>query len=158
MSDGPAAVTVRSASRDEAGVLAALIREAFVSEAEVYGDIPPMHETAADIEATFDAGDVTLAAETDGRLAGTVRGETMPDGAVVVRRLAVLPWARRRGIARALLVALEAAYPHAARLELFTGSLNGAALGLYESLGYVRTGTREVMPGIDLVTLEKRAG
>jgi ribosomal protein S18 acetylase RimI-like enzyme len=156
MSDGPAAVTVRIASRDEAAALAAVIREAFISEAEVYGDIPPMHEAAADIEETFDAGDVTLAAEADGRLAGTVRGETMPDGEVAVRRLAVLPWARRRGIARALLVALEDAYPHVARMELFTGSLNGAALRLYESLGYVRTGTREIAPGVELVTLEKR--
>jgi len=154
--EAPASAIVRRAARHEAEVLAALIREAFLSQAAVYGDIPPLHETAADIEATFDAGDVTLAAEVDGRLAGTVRGETMPGGEVVVRRLAVLPWARRRGMARALLVALEDAYPHAAHMELFTGSLNGAALGLYESLGYVRTGSREVMPGVELVTLEKR--
>ena len=149
------AAAIRVAAREEAATLAAVIREAFISEAEVYGDIPPMHETTADLEATFDAGEVTLAADLGERAVGTVRGETMPDGTVVVRRLAVLPEARRRGIARDLLAALETAYPDAQRFELFTGSLNGAALGLYESLGYVRTGYKEVVPGIELVTLEK---
>jgi ribosomal protein S18 acetylase RimI-like enzyme len=148
--------TVRRARREEAETLATVVREAFESEAAVYGDIPPLHERAADVEATFDAGDVTLAADLERRIVGTVRGETTPDGAVVVRRLAVLPEARRRGIARALLGELEAAYPLAPRFELFTGSLNGAALGLYESLGYVRTGSKAVAPGVELVTLEKR--
>jgi ribosomal protein S18 acetylase RimI-like enzyme len=149
---------VRLAARDEAETLAAVIRDAFRTEALIYGDIPPLHETAADIEATFDTGDVTLAADLDDALVGTVRGETMADGTLIVRRLAVLPDARGLGIGRALLVELEAAYPTVNRLELFTGHLNGAALGLYESLGYVRIGTREAAPGIELVTLEKRIG
>jgi ribosomal protein S18 acetylase RimI-like enzyme len=154
-SAGPACV-IRVAARDEAEQLAEIVRTAFLTEAEIYGDIPPMHETAADIEATFDAGDVTLAAEVGGQLVGTVRGESKRDGTLIVRRLAVLPQFRRLGIARALLVTLEAAYPDAPRFELFTGNLNGAALGLYEGLGYVRTGTREIAPGVELVTLEKR--
>jgi ribosomal protein S18 acetylase RimI-like enzyme len=151
----PASFSVRPATRDEAEKLAALVRAAFQTEADVYGDIPPLHETAADVEATFDAGDVTLAADVGGATVGTIRGETMTDGTVVVRRLAVRPASRGLGIARALLVALEAAYPYATRFELFTGDLNHAALGLYESVGYERIGTREVAPGIELVTLEK---
>ena len=98
---------------------------------------------------------MTLAADLDGATVGTVRGETRPDGTVVVRRLAVLPTSRGLGIARALLVALEAGYPYATRFELFTGDLNKAAINLYESLGYERIGTREIAPGIELVTLEK---
>ena len=151
----PAKPTVRLARRDEAEALAALIREAFQTEAAVYGDIPPLHETAADLETTFDSGDVTLVAELDGALVGTVRGETRPDGTLVVRRLAVLPHARGLGIGRALLVALEANYPYVNRFELFTGDQNSAALGLYESIGYERIGTLEVAPGVELVTLEK---
>lgn len=147
---------VRLARRDEAEALAALIREAFQTEAAVYGDIPPLHETAADLEATFDAGDVTLVAELDSTVVGTVRGETMTDNTLVVRRLAVLPTARGLGIGRALLVALETHYPYVTRFELFTGDLNKAAIGLYESLGYERIGTREVSPGIELITLEKQ--
>lgn len=149
---------VRLAHRDEAELLAAVIRAAFATEAEVYGDIPPLHETAEDIDATFHAGDVTLVAVQDELPVGTVRGETLPDGTLMIRRLGVLPEARGMGIGRALLEALEAAYPDATRLELFTGHLNGAALGLYESLGYVRVTTKEVAPGIDLVTLEKLTG
>ena len=147
---------IRQALRDEAETLGAVVSAAFQTEAAVYGDIPPLHETAADVEATFDAGDVTLAADLDGRTVGTIRGETMDDGTLMVRRLAVLPEARRMGLGRALLVALEAAYPNVQHFELFTGHRNGAALALYESLGYVRTGSREVGPGVELVTLEKR--
>lgn len=154
----PAIYTIRVARRDEAAQLAAIIRESFATEGAIYGDIPPMHETAADIEATFDAGEVTLAAELNGAVVGTVRGETRTDGTLMVRRLAVTPAARSLGVGRALLVALEAAYPSATRFELFTGHLNGAALGLYQSLGYVRTGTTRVARGVEMVTLEKRVG
>lgn len=146
---------VRRAMRDEAETLAGVVRAAFATEALVYGDIPPLHETAADVEATFDAGDVVLAADLDGVCVGTVRGETAADGTLVVRRLAVLPEARGLGIGRALLVALEEAYAAVTRFELFTGELNGAALGLYESIGYTRAGTQKVAPGLELVTLVK---
>lgn len=150
-----APLVIRCAARHEAEPVAAIVREAFVTEAVIYGDIPPLHETAADVEATFDAGDVTLIAERAGHVVGTIRGETSADGRLVVRRLAVLPSARREGLGRALLMALEAAYPSVRDFELFTGCLNHAALGLYESLGYVRCGSREIAPGVELVTLEK---
>lgn len=148
-------VRIRLASREEAETVAAIVREAFETEAAIYGDIPPLHETAADVETTFDEGDVTLLAEVDGRAVGTIRGETGRDGRLVVRRLAVLQDARRSGLGRALLEALEAAYPDVTRFELFTGCRNHAALGLYESLGYRRVGTQEIAPGVELVTLEK---
>ncbi|NTU71420.1 MAG: GNAT family N-acetyltransferase [Coriobacteriia bacterium] len=148
--------SVRFAVRSEARLLAAIVRESFQTEAAVFGDIPPLHESAADIEATFDAGDVTLVAEMQGVPVGTVRGETVEGGTLMVRRLAVLEESRGRGIARALMTALEDAYPDVPRFELFTGMRNGAALSLYESLGYVREGTVEIAPGVELVTLSKR--
>lgn len=148
--------TIRTAHREEAENIAGIIREAFATEAAIYGDIPPLHETAQNVEATFDTGDHTLLAELDGRPVGTIRGETAPDGRLIVRRLAVLPEARRLGLGRALLEELEAAYPHVDHFELFTGCRNSAALGLYRSLGYEKTGSREVKPGLELVTLEKR--
>lgn len=150
-----ASVTVRLARREEAAALAAVIRDAFVTEQLVYGDIPPLHETAADVEASFDAGEITLAAELDHVLVGTVRGETIADGSVMVRRLAVLVEARGRGVARQLMSALEAAYPDAPRFELFTGDLNHAALGLYEAVGYTRCGADVVGNGITVVVLQK---
>jgi ribosomal protein S18 acetylase RimI-like enzyme len=157
VSDARERVTIRPARREEAAALADVIRRAFVTEELVYGDIPPLHETAADLEASFDAGEVTLAAELDGVLVGTVRGETMADGSVMVRRLAVLVEARGYGIARQLMTALEDGYPEAARFELFTGELNAPALGLYDAVGYTRIGAGVVGAGITVVTLEKRS-
>ena len=99
---------------------------------------------------------MTLVAEAGGAVVGTVRGETLRDGAVMIRRLGVDAEWRGRGIARALMIALEAAYADAPRIELFTGSLSTAALALYESLGYEYVRTETIAPGVDLLYLEKR--
>ena len=153
----PEGVSVRVANRDEAEAVAATVRRAFVTEAEIYGaDVPPLHERAQDVLDTFDAGDVTLVAESGGAVVGTVRGETLAGGAVMIRRLAVDEGWRGRGIARALMIALEAAYPDAPCIELFTGSLSTAALALYGSLGYEYVRTETIAPGVDLLYLEKR--
>lgn len=76
----------------------------------------------------------------------------------MVRRLGVDAEWRGRGIARALMVALEDAYPEATRIELFTGSLSTAALTLYDSLGYEYVRSETVAPGVDLLYLEKHRG
>jgi predicted N-acetyltransferase YhbS len=159
VSDAPAGdarqrVTVRPARREEAAALADVIRRAFVTEELVYGDIPPLHETAADVEMTFDAGEAVLVADLDGRIVGTVRAECISGGGVMVRRLAVLPDARGRGIARTLMRALEDAYPDAERFELFTGAMAQGPIALYESLGYQLIEPREDM-GFPLVWFEK---
>ena len=114
-----------------------------------------MREVAADVIAAFEAGDVILVARIAGEPAGTVRGHVQEDGSVLVRRLAVLPGARRKGVGRELMGVLEAAYPQAPRFELFTGSETLPALELYESLGYVRTREEEQIPGVSIVYLEK---
>jgi len=73
---------------------------------------------------------------------------------VMVRRLAVLPDVRGRGIARALMCALEEAYPRAERFELFTGAMAEGPIALYTSLGYHLIEPREDM-GFPLVWFEK---
>ncbi len=63
---------------------------------------------------------------------------TLGDGVGEVKRMYVLPAARGRGLARALLAALEdeaRALGHA-RLRLDTGPRQGAAEALYRSAGY----------------------
>ena len=153
----PDGVIVRCATETEAEAIAGVIRSAFATVAESLGvDIPPMHETAADVLGTFAAGDAILVAETDRVIVGTVRGETLDGDRVMVRRLAVLPEHRGAGIARSLMCALEDAYPQAARFELFTGALASGPLALYESLGYVLFDEREAAPGLTLVSLEKK--
>jgi GNAT superfamily N-acetyltransferase len=66
----------------------------------------------------------------------------LPDGACEIKRMYVIPEARRLGLARALLVALEAAARdlgyRIARLD--TGSRQPHAQAFYESVGYRRVG------------------
>jgi GNAT superfamily N-acetyltransferase len=151
----PGSALIRAAEPDEAEAIAGVIRAGFATVAEEIGfDIPPLHESAADVSATFDAGDAVMVADVDGAIVGTVRGETMDSGDVMVRRLAVLPANRGAGIARRLMLALEAAYPDVSRFELFTGADARAPLALYESLGYQLFEPSEAVD-FPLVYLEK---
>jgi predicted N-acetyltransferase YhbS len=153
--DESAPAQIRCALPSEAEVIAAVIRESFATvAAEIGFDIPPIHESADDVLETFSAGDAVLVAVVDGEVVGTVRGETMAGGDVMVRRLAVLPANRGAGIARALMQALEDSYPYVRRFELFTGSMALGPLALYESLGYRLIEARQT-EGFDLVYLEK---
>ena len=156
MSEPLAGVTIRRATREQAEEVARIVREGFQTVADEIGiDIPPVHESTAEVLPSFDAGEITLVAETpDGELVGTVRGERMDGGSVMVRRLAVLPAWRGRGIARALMLELERAYPDTNRFELFTGAGAIGPLGLYESLGYRLMEPRET-GNVPLVYLEK---
>jgi GNAT superfamily N-acetyltransferase len=154
----PDSAVIRIATREEAAQVAATVRRAFITEAEIYGaDVPPLHETAEDVLATFHAGDVTFVAEAGGEIIGTVRGETLASGSIMVRRLGVDDAWRGQGIARALMAALEAAYPEATRFELFTGSRSTDALALYASLGYRYVRTETIAPGVELLYFEKSA-
>lgn len=84
-----------------------------------------------------------LVAVADGRAAacGAVQPTEVPDTGEV-KRMYVAPWARRRGLARALLKELErlaADELGLRRLRLATGVRQPEAIALYDSSGYVRT-------------------
>jgi GNAT superfamily N-acetyltransferase len=66
----------------------------------------------------------------------------LPDGACEIKRMYVAPGARKQGVARALLRALEDAARGLGYLiaRLDTGPLQPHARGLYESEGYVAIG------------------
>ncbi len=152
-------IEITRATPAEAETVARLVREGFQSEAERYGvEIPPVREVPDDVIAAFDAGDVILIARIDGEAVGTVRGHLQEDGSVMVRRLAVLPSARRQGVGRHLMDVLEESYPDAPRFELFTGTDTAPAISLYESHGYVKTHEKEQVPGVTIVFLAKRRG
>ncbi|MEL6278313.1 MAG: GNAT family N-acetyltransferase [Pseudomonadota bacterium] len=92
---------------------------------------------------------VMLIAETEGRLAGTVQIDidTPPNQPhrAEVTKLIVHPDMRRRGIARALMVALEdRALKHQRSLLTLDTRTGDAAEPLYTSLGYVTVG---MIPG-----------
>ncbi len=63
-------------------------------------------------------------------------------GELHITTIAVRPQHRRRGHARALIGAALAAYPTASHVHLEVRPTNVAALDLYESLGFRKTGRR----------------
>ncbi len=151
----PGEITVRDAEPDEADTVADIIRRAFEIQCRIYDDwtLPPMSESADSVLEAMYVGEV-LVAEQSGRVIGTVRGHETETG-IEIGRLAVEPDRHGQGIGRMLTEALEARYPDAVRFELFTGHLSQTALGLYESLGYVRVREVPVHDGLTLVHLEK---
>lgn len=89
----------------------------------------------------------------DGVFAFVVRGDD-PAGVLVCRTaageaeiltVAVAPWARRRGVARALMAAAVGAARGAGAADMFleVDVDNTAAVTLYEALGFIRSGLRK---------------
>lgn len=159
-----AAVTFREASRGELRDALTVQHAAFARVAARVGvdpmEMPPVRESLDEVERLHDEGVRTFVATVpqDGgeRVVGTVRGLMRDDGTVEIGRLAVDAAFLRRGIARALMLGLESAFPDATRFELFTGSEATEPLGLYAKLGY-RIYARESYEHWTLVRLEKCA-
>jgi len=96
----------------------------------------PMTETLDDLVALHAPGITTWIARSSGEAAGTVRATVRDDGVVEIGRLAVADGFTRRGVATALMLALEESFPEACRFELFTGAEAHEPLALYRRLGY----------------------
>ena len=143
------------ARAEDASVIADLIRRAFQSQAELYDvdDLPPLNETEESILEAMSAN-VVLKAVHEDSIVGSVKGE-LKDGICHIGRLVVEPELQGQGIGRALTAALEERFPDVQRFEIFTGHLSDTALGLYESLGYVRYETKVVHDNVTLVYLKK---
>jgi ribosomal-protein-alanine N-acetyltransferase len=86
----------------------------------------------------------SIVAEIDGRIAGSVLFWLLP-GSIDIHNLAIAPTLRRLGIARRLMLQVEAvARQHAAaRVTLEVRQSNEPAKRLYQSLGFVHTGLRK---------------
>ena len=127
--------------------VAELQRAAYSREADLIGfdGIPTMHESVDDIRSRVDL--TWLAVYDDARLVGIVAWTREEDGTIDIDRLAVDPVSFRRGHGRALVEAVLR-LPGAARWTVSTGTANAPARRLYESLGFVATGEREVAPGV----------
>ncbi len=92
---------------------------------------------------------------TDGEaIVGTVRGREV-EAVVEIGRLGIASGYQRRGIATALMAALEAGFPEARAFELFTGHNAYPPLALYDKLGYRHTRDELLPSGYRLVWLEK---
>jgi ribosomal protein S18 acetylase RimI-like enzyme len=150
-------IAITRATPDDAAEVLALIKRAFLPVAEQYGDfdLPPLTETLESHRERYESHVVLKAVDASGRIVGTVQGRLCPDGACYVARLAVDPAWQRRGIGRALALALEAEFPTARRFELFTGHRSHETLRLYASLGYRETRREEAGENLTLVWMEK---
>lgn len=139
--------------------VAALIRAAFATQA-VRTDPPPsaLRETAETVAAHLAAGGGAVACA-DGCIVGSVLWEPK-DGGLYLERLAIVPDWRRKGIARALVAATEAAARVGghARLHLGTRLVLADNRRLFASCGFVEI-ARHAHPGYAAPTwveMEKR--
>jgi len=149
------AAIARATAEDAAEILA-LIKRAFRPVAMQYGvaSLPPLDETLAGHLARYEDS-VVLKATCDGAIVGSVQGRLDDNGVCHVARLVVDPAFQRRGIGRALMLALERSVPQARRFELFTGHLSEETIRLYRSLGYRETRRGRQDDAVTLVWLEK---
>jgi ribosomal protein S18 acetylase RimI-like enzyme len=132
----------------------ALLQAAYSIEAQRIGcgDFPPLGEG---IEALQESGDNFLVFAEQGRILGALSYDCAGP-CVTVTRLVVSPGHFRRGIASALLRALEGRLPAGTQLCASTADRNVPAICAYEKHGYA-TASRSVSPeGIALRSLRKR--
>lgn len=148
---------VGPASVADSGEMLTLQRAAYVTEAQLYGDLhlPALVQTLAELR-TEVAAHGGLVAREGPRMVGAVRLRL--DGDVLhIGRLTVAPDRQGSGIGTRLLAAAEAAAP-AVRAALFTGHRSEANLRLYRRSGYAEVRREPVHDGLVLVHLEKELG
>ncbi len=119
-----------------------MLVDALAEEVRVrYDDDDDEDEPAVGVaELSAPSGGAFLLARIEGRPVGCIGLRRYRDDVAEIKRMYVIPEARRRGVGRVLLDALEA---HARRLGygaviLETGTRQPEALELYESRGYTR--------------------
>jgi [ribosomal protein S18]-alanine N-acetyltransferase len=139
---------IRLVTRDDAGAIVAIEREAFDDDA--------WSDALVDLELTA-PGRVVVAAEQDDVLVGYASAAVIADVADLTR-IAVRPDARRSGTARALLHSLLelAAERGAERMMLEVADTNEPALGFYAASGFAEIARRRdyYARGVDAVVME----
>lgn len=153
-------IELKKAGPQDCGAIHAMQAEAFAELLEKYGDTAtnPGAEPLERVEARM-AQDTTdyyfiLA---DGRKAGGVRVQRLPENVCRVSPIFILPAFQGKGYARAAMGALEEMYPQAETWRLDTIGEEAKLCHLYEKLGYRRTGREEILqPGMTIVYYEKQ--
>jgi len=147
---------IKPADISDARAILELQKVAYITEAELYDDysIEPLTQTMEGMTEDFSRQRVLKAIE-DGKIVGSVRAE-IEGNKCVVRRLIVHPNFRNCGIGTALMNELEKMCPDAEIFELFTGWKSANNIHLYEKLGYICTGIKEINQNLKFVYMEKK--
>ncbi|HLO33436.1 MAG TPA: GNAT family N-acetyltransferase [Anaerolineales bacterium] len=151
-------VLIRTAAIDESSAIASVLRQAFIEYESLYtrAAFEATAPAAGQIEERWHEGPVWVALEND-NIVGTVAAVPKSLG-LYIRSMAVLPGARRQGVAGKLLEEIESfAMDHCHKhLFLSTTPFLHHAIRLYEQFGFVRTsdGPYE-LHGTPLFTMEK---
>ncbi|WP_460772851.1 GNAT family N-acetyltransferase [Microbacterium sp. GXF7504] len=152
-------VRIRPIEPEDAGEVLTLQRAAFVSEAQIYGDVdmPVFTQTLDEVRGELE-DNLGCVAVLGHRIVGAARAKA-DGGLLLIGRIAIAPDQQGEGIGSLLLAALEERGRDAGctEAELFTGSLSEANLRLYEREGY-RESERVPGEGSDQVFLRKRLG
>ena len=150
---------IRRATEKDAPAIAAVLIDAFAEVDRLYTreGYAAMTPPAEHISERLAEGP-TWVAEDGGRIVGAVAAVKRENG-VYVRSMGVTTAARGKHVGRALMLQLElfAVSTEASRMYLSTTPFLFAAIRLYESLGFRRTGEPpDELFGTPLVTLAKR--
>jgi ribosomal protein S18 acetylase RimI-like enzyme len=131
----------------------ALQRASYAVEADLIGSegIPQLTETLEELRA---AGLEWLGVFDGTGLSGAVAWTVLGDGTVDIHRLIVAPRAFRRGVASALLDALDERYADRP-MFVSTGRANEPARELYRRRGFTEVRDREAIPGLWVTELER---
>lgn len=138
-----------------------LQRVAYLEESKLIGDdrIPPLHESISELRSqplrwfcafADSAGDPAVGVDPLGVIAWETDGDR-----VAIDRLMVQKGAQRGGVATKL---VQTVVRHGAGRPVLvsTGKANAPARALYERLGFISTGNREVLPGLWVSDFELR--
>jgi ribosomal protein S18 acetylase RimI-like enzyme len=131
----------------------ALQQASYAVERDLIGvaDFPPLRVTAEEIQRETE---VFLGYRDDEGLAGAISYERGPDE-ICIGRMIVHPRAFRRGVASALLEAVERAAADVETLTVSTAEKNLPAVRLYEKHGFRITARTTLPDGLVLVRLAR---
>jgi N-acetylglutamate synthase-like GNAT family acetyltransferase len=149
-------IVIRQATTADAVAILAMQKEAYQSEAELYGEanVPPLHQTPEEMIRDIQTM-MVLVGSHDAEIVGSVRVRLDEKKTAHVGRLIVQPDCQNQGLGRRLLAEIETAVPDAKRFELFTGHKSLKNLHLYQKAGYVEFDRKTAGSDLTLIYLRK---